>query len=504
MEIVRVDGFSFSYTDEAGRKRAVLKDFSCTVEDGALCLLVGATGCGKTTLLRALKPELVPMGSMAGNVSVCGEPVVEDGAICAFDARRSAAEIGFVMQDPGMQIVCDTVIHELAFGLENLGTPPDEMRRRVAEVAHFFGIEPWAGAQCETLSGGQKQIVSLAAALALRPRLLLLDEPTAQLDPNASRQFLSLLARVNRELGVTVLMATHSPELAADYETCRIELGQIGVPVSRAQVEPGMRTRWEQRRSTLGIALPDAQGARGRHVAHRAGKGDDDTCVEVREAYFRYEKTAPWVLRGLSVRVRRGSVHAVVGGNGSGKSTLLSLMAGVLRPQRGRVVNASAGSQALLPQDPKALLVCDTVGEELAEWRERCGYGPADERAMLERIGLADAVTQHPYDLSGGQQQRLALGKLLLTGAQTLYLDEPTKGLDPASCADAVHILRALADKGRTVVLVTHDLDFAYLVADEVSMVFDGDMACTEDAESFFAENLVYRPSASAHLFGLV
>ena len=156
MEIVRVDGFSFSYTDEAGRKRAVLKDFSCTVEDGALCLLVGATGCGKTTLLRALKPELVPMGSMAGNVSVCGEPVVEDGAICAFDARRSAAEIGFVMQDPGMQIVCDTVIHELAFGLENLGTPPDEMRRRVAEVAHFFGIEPWMHANTETARSAKR------------------------------------------------------------------------------------------------------------------------------------------------------------------------------------------------------------------------------------------------------------------------------------------------------------------------------------------------------------
>lgn len=199
MEIVRIEGYSFAYP---GASEPVVRDVSLHVEEGAFCVLVGATGCGKTTLLKALKPELTPVGTCQGKVQVCGVPLMEGGRPCnALDARTSASCIGFVMQDPAAQIVCDTVWHELAFGLENLGVPQDEMRRRVAEVAHFFGIEPWVRAETETLSGGQKQLVNLAAVLALRPRVLVLDEPTAQLDPHAVKQFLFMLARVNREPG---------------------------------------------------------------------------------------------------------------------------------------------------------------------------------------------------------------------------------------------------------------------------------------------------------------
>ena len=500
MAIVQVENFSFAYPGEgrvagfgmkaagadAGRVAAhdteqtsgwALSNVSFSVEEGAFCVLVGPTGCGKTTLLRALKPELAPAGEKRGCMRVLGRAVLEDGvAVAGLTARESAEQIGFVMQDPAAQIVCDTVWHELAFGLENLGMGQDEMRRRIAEVAHFFGIEPVMRAATETLSGGQKQLVNLAAALALRPRLLLLDEPTAQLDPNAQRQFIFMLARVNRELGTTVVMATHAPEDAEPYVTQRVELGPVPPLGKRAAVRVAVAVERKPTPSTPALLVKDA--------------------------FFRYGRRDPWVLRGLGVRVNPGTVHAFVGGNGCGKTTLLHLMAGVLKPQRGRVLSPHADRQVLMPQDPKALLVCDTVAEELAEWRSRCGYADGDERRMRARFGLDGLEERHPYDLSGGQQQKLALAKLLLADPQLLFLDEPTKGLDASACADAALMVRQLAEEGRTVVLVTHDLDFAYAVADEVSMLFDGELACTEPAATFFARNLVYRPHERSRFFG--
>ena len=227
---------------------------------------------------------------------IAGRAVVEDGfSALGFTARESAAQIGYVMQDPAAQIVCDAVWHELAFGLENLGVAQDEMRRRVAEVAHFFGIEPWVRRGTESLSGGQQQIVNLAAVLALRPRLLLLDEPTAQLDPNALKQFLFLLARVNKELGITVVVATHAPEDMEAYATQTVVLGGTCAPAAREQAESAMEDRWRRR-------------------AHAADTSD--AALEVSDAYFRYERESPWILRGIDLRVGRGRVHALVGGNG--------------------------------------------------------------------------------------------------------------------------------------------------------------------------------------------
>lgn len=486
MAIVDVCGFSFAYPGDGTDRDAawVLRDVTLSVEEGSFCVLTGPTGCGKTTLLRSLKPELAPVGERAGRVDVLGISLVIDGGTAdSMAPRDSAALIGYVMQDPDAQIVCDTVWHEIAFGLENIGMPQDAMRRRIAEVAHFLGIEPWMRANTETLSGGQKQLVNLAGVLALRPRLLLLDEPTAQLDPNARRLFLMALERVNRELGITVIMATHAPEDVERMATQRVEMGPIGEPGKRADVERALLTRWGSRRALLNGSQPVP-------------------AIEAQEVCFRYERTAPWVLRGVDVRVRQGSVHAFIGGNGCGKSTLLKVLSGIVKPQRGRLDNALRASQAMLPQDPKTLFVCDSVAEELDEWRQRCGYAKADEAKMLERFGLAAHAAQHPYDLSGGQQQKLAFAKLLLTGARLLLLDEPTKGLDAQACADAVRIVRGLADEGRTVVLVTHDLDFAFSCADEVSMLFDGEIACTQPTGDFFAENLVYRPNEESRLFG--
>lgn len=491
MTAVEARGFSFCYPGSS----AGIGPLDWTVEEGAFQLLVGATGSGKTTLLRCLKPAIAPVGERSGTLEAFGRAVDD------LDARKAAVTVGYVAQSPENQIVCDAVWHELAFGLENLGVPQDAMRRRVAEVAHFFGIEPWFRRPVAELSGGQKQMVTLASTLAMQPRLLLLDEPTAQLDPVAEKNFLHALFRVNRELGITVVAATHAPEAMADYATDIVELraGEVSAASSCPRLRPGG--------SAWGPALPSASGAWGEPGSPAAAPApeegrsrprptppDEPPAVALRDAYVRYGRGGDWVLRGCDVAVAAGSVHAVVGGNGCGKSTLLRAVAGVVRPERGKVDNLLRSRQALLPQDPKALFACDTVAEELREWQAGCGYGDAAVAEALERFGLADRAGNHPYDLSGGQQQKLAFAKLLLTDPDLLLLDEPTKGLDAPSKLLVAEALRDAARAGATVVMATHDLSFAALASDEVTMLFDGEAACTEPAGAFFADNLFYRP----------
>ena len=523
---IELRGVSFSYPAADG---PVLEDLDWTVPAGAFALLVGGTGSGKSTLLSLLKPQIAPAGELAGKVHVFGEPV------CDMGDRRSAETVGYLFQDPENQIVCENVWHEMAFGLENLGTPQDEMRRRVAETSYFFGLEDWLHAETDTLSGGRKQLLSLAAILALRPRLLLLDEPTSMLDPIAEKNFLHALFRANHELGCTVVVATHQPRPMLDYATCAYELeggalrkvpdfaafgareplfgangasqstffrisgqngaknngfGAQGCPdvdgkgQNSANCSPNVEKRVAERDVLDGLGTQNVQ---------RFEKMSIGIAANVKDGWFRYDRAAGWVLRGLSAGFAAGQVHAVVGGNGCGKSTLLSILAQTRKLQRGRCVRA-AKSAALLPQNPKALLVGETVQEELAEWSGRCGYGASEIAACLWRMGLAGFEGRHPYDLSGGQRQLLALGKLLLIGPELLLLDEPTKGLDLASRRTIAAALRAHAASGGTVIMATHDLDFAEQVADDVSMMFDGELACTEPAQAFFATNMFYRP----------
>ena len=220
MPAIEVRSLSFAYPDADA---AVLEGLDWSVPQGAFALLVGGTGSGKSTLLSLLKPEIAPVGERTGDARVLGEPVAD------MDVRASAERVGYVFQDPENQIVCEAVWHEMAFGLENLGLARDEMRRRVAETSYFFGLEDWLHRDIDTLSGGRKQLLSLAAVLALRPRVLLLDEPTSQLDPVAEKNFLHALFRVNRELGCTVVVATHQPRPMLEYATCayRIEGGRV-------------------------------------------------------------------------------------------------------------------------------------------------------------------------------------------------------------------------------------------------------------------------------------
>lgn len=464
------EGIALAYDDVTfrypGSHGDVLSGVSMAVPAGAFALLVGGTGSGKSTLLSLAKPQIASAGDRAGQVRVFGRPVDDlDGA--------EACEVGYVFQDPDNQIVCDSVWHEMAFGLENLGTPQGEMRRRVAEASYFFGMGPWFHSDTDALSGGRKQLLALASTLVMQPRVLLLDEPTAQLDPIAARNFLHALFRVNRELGCTVVVATHEPELMADYATCAFELvdGAVGA------VENLGRFKCEAALAERG-ALCDANAP---------------AAVSARGAWFRYGRDDDWVLRGLDLEVRQGEVHALVGGNGCGKSTLLALIAGTRRAQRGEVRSAIS-AKAMLPQDPKALFAEERVDEELMEWAHIGGYDADEVQAMMGELGLADRAGLHPYDLSGGQRQMLALGKLLLVHPRLLLLDEPTKGLDRTARERVAGMIEAARRDGVTVIVSTHDLAFVRRVADRVSLMFDGELACTEPVGEFFRNNLFYRP----------
>ena len=488
MSALEFGGVSFSYP---GAAAPVLRDVSLVVPEGAFALVVGATGSGKSTLLRLAKPQIAPAGTLAGTVRVLGEDVR------ALDAVASARAVGYVFQSPDAQIVCDTVWHEMAFGLENLGVPEQEMRRRVAETCNFLGMEPWFRARTAELSGGQRQTLALAAALAMRPRVLLLDEPTSMLDPLAEKGLLSLLFRANRELGVTVVVATHSPEAMVDYATCafsledgaahEVALGDLASPRPlEVPARPAGRSAGES------DARPEPRRALLGRRGHPADEGD---ALLARDAWFRYDRDGRWVLRELDLSVGQGEVRALVGANGCGKSTLLSLVAGVLRPERGRVRNRLALSQALLPQSPKALLAHETVADELMAWSRAGGYGSDEVDEALGRLGLAGAAGRHPYDLSGGQQQLLALEKLLLVRPRLLLLDEPTKGLDRAARAAVAERVAAAAADGATVLLSTHDADFVRAVADSVSLDFDGGVAATEPTGEFLSGSWLYRQS---------
>ena len=533
-----IEHLLFSYPGAAG---PVLRDVSLELESGAFALLVGGTGSGKSTLLSLMKPEIAPAGECAGSISVFGRPVGD------MDSDASARTIGFVFQNPDNQIVCESVWHEMAFGLENLGFPQGEMRRRIAETSYFFGMEDWFRRDTDTLSGGRKQLLALASVLVMRPRLLLLDEPTAQLDPIAERNFLHALFRVNRELGCTVVVATHRPQAMTDYATCcyrltdgrveEVDLAAVASPSSGGGAMANFEAMNDDIRSHVSktefpqvddvdkseavhdscIASKNARkivhSFKNRHVESGGQKGaatqgraarlasfvvggrtaNQAACaVDFSAAWFRYDRDGDWVLRGLDLRVERGEIHALVGGNGCGKSTLLSLMAGTQKLQRG-ALRIGLAERALLPQDPRALFAAETVEGELMEWAKLGPCGRDEAVEMLRRLELTSRAGLHPYDLSGGQQQLLALGKLLLVKPRLLLLDEPTKGLDDSACRKVAAVLRALRAEGVTVVMATHDLAFARDVADSVSMVFDGEVACTETAPAFFADNLYYR-----------
>lgn len=532
METIRLEHVTFSYPLA---ERSALEDVSFSILPSQFVVLCGKSGCGKSTLLRQLKKNLIPYGRLEGEVLYCGQPVAD------LDDRRSVTEIGFVQQNPDNQIVTDKVWHELAFGLESLGLENAAIKRRVAEMASYFDIQGWFRKSVGELSGGQKQLLNLASIMAMQPKVLILDEPTSQLDPIAASDFLQTVYRINRDLGTTVIISEHrleelfpmadrvmvmdqgrvlafdSPERIGSFLSGgeggqKVSGGALsrhpmfyGLPsVTRifADACPGDDNPLTIREGRLKLAhLLEGKDVRPGSVTDPAEKFPaGEIVIQVRDLWFRYNRDSGDVLRGLNLKVERNQLYCLLGGNGTGKSTTLKIIAGILKGQRG-TVTADRNKLSMLPQNPQALFTEITAEEELMEALYYVKL-PVEEKLrrvedMLALMEIAHLRKANPYDLSGGEQQRLALGKILLLEPEILLLDEPTKGLDPFFKRTLAGILRKLTEEGVTVFMVSHDIEFCAEYGDRCAMFFDGGIVSEGSPRDFFAGNSFYTTAAN-------
>lgn len=560
--IFDIDKFSFAYpdgNDESGRTYLpdALRDTELHVRQGEFVVILGRSGCGKTTLLRQLKPSVTPVGKKKGQIIFDGKD------ICSLDDRMAASQIGFVWQDVNAQLVTDKVWHELAFGLESLGYDNGYVRRRVAEMGSFFGLGDIFHRKVMELSGGQKQLVNLASVMAMSPKVLVLDEPTSQLDPIAANDFINSLVRINRELGTTIIMTEHRLEdvlpvcnrsvvmengriiydgdvrgFAESVRTKRIDRGlYLSMPAS-VQIYMGLEKNSGKQ---LPLTVPDArewlvdydrkfrenggapvvpeiqnrgadEGVNGsENQADNAAvdKGDkkrgavngqkDAGCREehpvvcsLDEVSFRYERNTGDVLRQVSLDIYANEILMINGSNGCGKSTMLSLIANLYSPYSGKLRIAKNLRTGMLPQNPELLFTRRSVRDELID---------ANDRQQLAEIvrfcRLEELLDRHPYDLSGGEKQRLGLAKVLIADPDILLMDEPTKGLDNGFKMQLADMLRKLQKRGKTIVVVSHDIEFCAVAGDRVALLFDGEVAMVGDVRSYMSDNNFFTTAAS-------
>ncbi|MDH6431403.1 MULTISPECIES: ATP-binding cassette domain-containing protein [Paenibacillus] len=532
MEIYRIEELSFTFPEQ---EQVALSNINLTIESGDFITICGKSGCGKSTLLRQLKTILTPHGNRQGAIYYKGQPVEE------IDQRTQAAEIGYVLQSPDNQIVTDKVWHELAFGLESLGYDHSTIRLRVAEMASFFGIQTWFHKSVTELSGGQKQLLNLASIMAMHPSVLILDEPTSQLDPIAASDFLETVKKINRELGTTVIMTEHRLEdvlpltdrlivlnegvVIADDTPQKVgeALSKLNHPMFLSMPSPMQIVAGVDHDLAWPVTVKEGRQwldafLKGKTPATMAEtqpstKEAGPVVIKFKDVWFKYDKNGPDIIKDLSFEVKQGQFYCIVGGNGTGKTSTLSLMSGILQPYRGKVLiggnnpakmNAKAlftNNLGILPQNPQTLFVKKTVELDLYEMLSQLSLTKEEKTARVEAVvkfaELEHLLSMHPYDLSGGEQQRAALAKVLLLEPKILLLDEPTKGLDGPFKEKLAVFLQKLNAEGVTIVMVSHDVEFCAKYAEVCAMFFDGSIITTNEAQKFFAGNSFYTTAAN-------
>jgi len=526
--MIKLDHVTYTYPtllgSNAGEERPALCDLSLQVDEGEFLLVIGPSGSGKSTLLRCLN-GLVPHfygGTFRGRVQVAGRDPV------AIGPRGMSDLVGFVFQDPEAQFVVDTVEDELAFAMENLALPQALMRKRVEEVLDQLGIAALRARRVSTLSGGEKQRVAIAAVLTLQPRVLVLDEPTSQLDPQAAEEVLVVLRQLNQDLGLTVILSEHRLERVVQYADRVLALSSPGGPVLLGspdevlahieQTPPlitlGKRLGWQPLPLTIKDGRPFA-----REIVQRSGdrKGvmnhaptpttsllTGSPIISVKDLWYRYNGHE--ALRGVNLEVRRGEFVALMGRNGSGKTTLLKHLVGLLRPAHGEVrvagldtrqarVEEVARRVGYVPQNPASLLFAETLRDELVFTLKSHGLDAQNGRnpeVLLQRLGLGGFAGRDPRDLSGGERERAALAAILIADPEVILLDEPTRGLDYGQKKALANLLKAEQARGRAIIMATHDVELAASCADRVVMLAEGEVVIDGPTRETMTESLVF------------
>ena len=525
MEILSIKDLTFSYPN---KENFALQNVNLSINSGDFVVVCGQSGSGKTTLLRMLKKEIAPYGEMQGAVYYKGEDVEK------LDYKISAQKIGFVFQKPDQQIVTDKVWHELAFGLESLGYDSDYIRLRVGEMANYFGITSLFRKKTTELSGGQKQLMNLASVMAMSPDVIILDEPTSQLDPITANDFITTLKKINDELGLTVIIIEHRLQEVfpiADkvavmedgkvicYDTPRNVCEKLSNhPMS--QGFPSAVRIWQKSGSKGECPLTVKEGRNfinsnfsERKLPLRNTIPNTEDIITLKDVFFRYEKGGNDILSGTNLNIKKGEHFCILGGNGSGKTTTLKILAGLLKPYRGKVIidnnkmtkkttaDFNRLGVAMLPQNPESVFLKSRV---IDDYTELCKIKGIEKSAyeekinsVAEKLGIKDLLENHPYDLSGGEIQKCALGKVLISEPKILLLDEPTKGVDAYSKIALSKILQEIKSDGVTIITVTHDVEFASIVADRCGLFFDGEVLSSLVPQEFFSKNNFYTTASS-------
>lgn len=513
MAIFEIKNLNFTY---ARAKCKAIDNLSLKIEAGSFCVICGKSGSGKSTLIRLLKNEVAPQGELSGEILYDNIPLK-----CISD-RVSVTDIGFVHQDVDSGLVCDKVWKELAFGLGNLGYNDDYIGARIAEISEYFGISKWYNKKISELSGGSKQIVSLASVMTMNPKVLLLDEPTSMLDPISKKNFINLLNRINKELGITIIMVEHNLESVFDIASNIIVLDSgklianctpyclpkslveydclkyIGLP-EFAEVytlfgNEKMPNTIENKRAWLKSVIGDSNQNLIKKVDNNF---NNENVLTAENLYFRYDKKGEDIVKGASIKLNKGEIICLLGGNGGGKSTFINLLNGIFKAYSGKVKIDKNCKVATLPQNAKGLFVESSVENELSVFAKLLKIDKDKVQSLLEKFDLIGIREQHPYDISGGEVQRLALAKLFLVNPDILILDEPTQCMDMLSKEYLINLLLQSKIQGKSVIVVTHDLRFTSMIADKVGMFFDGKIVALDSASNFFESNNIYTTESS-------
>lgn len=510
LPLYKIKDLIYYYPDS---EKPALKNVSLQIEEGELVLIAGGSGSGKSSLARVLA-GLIPEfygGRFGGKVYFRGREIEKYGR------RNLVREVGIVFQDPEKQLVMTSVEAEIAFGLENLGLPQEEMLRRVAEVMSYMDMAGVKHEFTDKLSGGQKQKLALASVLAMYPQVLILDEPTSQLDPVEAEEFFNILKNLNEETGMTVVLIEQrlercfhladrvvfmedgriiydgSPKQAARWAVHRknscvpsvarffAHLGYDTIPITVNEGRRILRTKHIKKQGTF-IFQSLSGGLTGKPL------------LTLKNVWFTYPNGKE-ALQNVNCQVTQGELMAVLGANGSGKSTLLKIMAGLLKPGRGQILTDAfcSGSIAYLSQNPNNYIFQETVEEELLFTLNN--FGLTDDgiiEELLKKLDLLYCRKANPRDLSSGERQRVALASVLVTRPRLLLLDEPTRGMDHFLKEKLGELLINMVEDGVSVVLVTHDIEFIAEFASQVLLMFDGQVISCGSRHEVLGQSVFY------------